>query len=138
MSRHYRCDINTDDILWIGGDRNLLKFNHNGQNLINNYTQPNDAGRDFVLDKQKQVIIRPWQSMTDLPWKYVVSSYDVSIREITLRWNWHPLSLIVANDDMTTPSIDDKGIVYMSSMSLVFAIANVGITVWTSELATPS
>ncbi|CAF3907413.1 unnamed protein product [Rotaria sordida] len=76
--------------------------------------------------------------MTDLPWRYVVSSYDVSIQEIKLRWNWHLPSLIVANDDMTTPNIDDKGIVYMSSMPLVFAIDNVEITVWTSELATPS
>ncbi|CAF3267797.1 unnamed protein product [Rotaria sp. Silwood2] len=138
VTGHYRCHTNTGDILWIGGDRNLLKFKYNGQNLINNYTQPNDAGINFVLDKQKQIIIRPWQNMTDLPWKFVVSSYDVSTPKIKIRWNWYPPSSIVANDDMTSPTIDDKGTVYMSSMPLVFAIDNLGKTVWTSKLATSS
>ena len=138
MHGPYRCDTNTGDIFWIGGDDNLLKFEPTGQNLINDYTQSGRFGRDFVLDKQQQIIIRPWQNMTALPWKLVVSSNDVSTRQIKLRWNWYALPLIADNGDITPPTIDEKGTVYMSSMPLAFAINSLGKTVWASNLATSS
>jgi hypothetical protein len=53
----------------------------------------------------------------------------VSSREIKLRWNWHPSSLIVENEDIAPPSIDENGMVYLSSMPLAFAIDNLGKTV---------
>jgi outer membrane protein assembly factor BamB len=138
MDGHYRCDTNMGDIFWIGGDDRLLKFEHNGQNLINNYTQPGLSGSDFVLDKQQEIIVRPWQNMTQLPWKLLVSSHDVSTRQIKLRWKWSAPPLIADNDGMTTPTIDENGTVYMSSMPLAFAINSQGKTVWICELATTS
>ncbi|CAF1028914.1 unnamed protein product [Didymodactylos carnosus] len=138
MDGHYRCDTNMGDMFWIGGDGNLLKFRHDGQNLINNYTQSDGFGGDFVLDQQQQIIILSWQNMTRLPWELVVSSYDVSTKEIKLRWNWYAPPSIAENDDITTPSVDENGTVYMSSMPLAFAIDSLGKTVWTCELATSS
>lgn len=135
MDGHYRCDTNTGDMFWLGGDDRVLKFTYNGQNLLNSETQ-SDSGTDFVLDSQKQIIVQPWQNMSSLPWKLLVSSYDVSTRKIKLLWTWYAPSSIADNDDITPPTIDEKGTVYMSSMPLAFAINSVGKTVWTSELAT--
>jgi hypothetical protein len=115
-----------------------VKFDHNGQNLINNYTKTDLSGVDFVLDKQHQTIVQPWQNGSSLPWKLVVSSFDVSGRQIKLQWSWFPPSLIADNDDITAPTIDEKGTVYMASMPLAFAINNQGKTIWTSQLATSS
>ena len=39
MDGQYRCDTNTGDIFWLGGDDRLLKFTYNGQNLFNSETQ---------------------------------------------------------------------------------------------------
>lgn len=136
MHGGYRSDLITGDLFWISGNDNLLKFNYTGQNLINNSTQLDGFGRDFVLDRQQQIIVRPWQNMTSITWKLLVSSLDVSTRKIKLRWNWHAPSLIAENDDITPPTIDQNGTVYMSSMPLAFAISNQGKTLWTSELAT--
>jgi len=138
MDGQYRCDTNNGDIVWTGGDGRLVKFDHNGQNLINNYTKTDLSGVDFVLDKQHQTIVQPWQNGSSLPWKLVVSSFDVSGRQIKLQWSWFPPSLIADNDDITAPTIDEKGTVYMASMPLAFAINNQGKTVWTSQLATSS
>jgi hypothetical protein len=138
MNGQYRCDTNNGDILWMGGDGRLVKFDHNGQNLINNYTKTDLSGVDFVLDKQHQTIVQPWQNGSSLPWKLVVSSFDVSGRQIKLQWSWFPPSLIADNDDITAPTVDEKGTVYMASMPLAFAIDNQGKTVWTSQLATSS
>jgi hypothetical protein len=138
MDGHYRYDTNKGDMFWIGGDDRLLKFDHNGQNLINNFTQLDGFGRDFVLDRQQEIIVRPWLNMTQLPWKLLVSSHDVSTRKIKLGWIWHAPQLIADNDDITPPSIDENGTVYMSSMPFAFAIDNRGKTVWTTELATSS
>jgi hypothetical protein len=137
MDGRYRCDVNTGDMFWIGGDDNLLKFEYSGQNLINNYTQ-SGLGTDFVLNRQQQIIIRPWQNASQLPWKLLVSSHDVSTRKIKLRWNWYAPPSIADNDGITSPTIDENGTVYMSSMPLAFAIDSLGKTVWTSELATSS
>lgn len=138
MDGHYRFDTNKGDMFWIGGDDRLLKFDHNGQKILTNNTQLDLSGVDFVLDRQQEIIVRPWQNMSSLPWKLLVSSHDVSTREIKLRWNWHAPPLIADNDDITPPSIDENGTVYMSSMPLAFAIDNLGKTVWTIELATSS
>ncbi|CAF1379544.1 unnamed protein product [Adineta ricciae] len=134
----YRCDTSTGDIFWIGGDTRLLKFDHSGKNLINNYTDAYLSGIDFVLDKQRQIIVQPWQNASSLPWKLVVSSYDVSAQQIKLRWSWCPPSSIGNNDGITSPAIDEQGTAYMSSMPLAFAIDSQGKTVWTTQLATSS
>ncbi|CAF4438419.1 unnamed protein product, partial [Adineta steineri] len=136
MDGQYRCDTNTGDILWLGGDWRLIKFDHNGKNLLNNYTTPSAGGYDFVLDRQHQIIVQPWQNGSSLPWKLLVSSYDVSAQQIKERWRWEAPSLIADNDDITSPSIDENGTVYMSSMPLVFAIDTQGKVIWTTRLAT--
>ncbi|CAF0912083.1 unnamed protein product [Adineta steineri] len=138
MDGQYRCDTNTGDILWLGGDWRLIKFDHNGKNLLNNYTTPSAGGYDFVLDRQHQIIVQPWQNGSSLPWKLLVSSYDVSAQQIKERWRWEAPSLIADNDDITSPSIDENGTVYMSSMPLVFAIDTQGKVMWTTRLATSS
>ncbi|CAF3742293.1 unnamed protein product [Rotaria sp. Silwood1] len=134
----YRWDLNMGNIFWIGGDDHLLKFDQKGEKLINNVTQLDGFGRDFVLDRQQQIIVRPWQNMTSSPSKFLVSSHDVSTQQIKLRWNWPAPPAIAGNADITPPTIDENGTVYISSMPLVFAIDNRGKTLWTSELATSS
>jgi hypothetical protein len=134
----YRWDLNTGDLFWIGGDDRLLKFNYTGEKLINNFTQLDGFGTDFAIDRKQEVIVRPWQNGTSLPWKLLVSSHDVSTQKIKLRWNWHAPPAIADNDDITPPTIDENGTVYMSSMPLAFAIDSHGKTVWTNELATSS
>ncbi|CAF1003978.1 unnamed protein product [Rotaria sordida] len=134
----YRWDLNIGNIFWIGGDDHLLKFDQKGENLINNVTQLGGFGRDFVLDRQQQIIVRPWQNMSSSPSKFLVSSHDVSIQQIKLCWNWLAPPEIASNADITPPTIDENGTVYMSSMSLAFAIDSRGKTLWTSELATSS
>ncbi|CAF1090046.1 unnamed protein product [Rotaria sordida] len=135
---NYRWDLNMGNIFWIGGDDHLLKFDQKGENQINNVTQLGSFGRDFVLDRQQQIIVRPWQNMSSSPSKFLVSSHDVSIQQIKLRWNWVAPPEIASNADITPPTIDENGTVYMSSMPLAFAIDSRGKTLWTSELATSS
>ncbi len=138
LQRDYRWDLNTGDMFWIGGDDHLLKFDQKGENIINNVTQLGGSGRDFVLDRQQQIIVRPWQNMTSSPSKFIVSSHDVSTQKIKLRWSWHAPPAIADNAYITPPTIDDNGTVYMSSMPLAFAIDSRGKTIWTSDLATSS
>jgi hypothetical protein len=133
----YRWDLTMGNIFWISGDDNLLKFDQKGENLINNMTQLDGFGRDFVLDRQHQIIVRPWQNMTSSPSKFLVSSHDVSTRQIKLRWTWHAPPAIANNAYITPPTIDENGTVYMSSMPLAFAIDSRGKNVWISKLATP-
>jgi hypothetical protein len=78
-----------------------------------------------------------WSGNTILTAKIcLVSSHDVSTRQIKLCWTWYAPPLIAVNADITPPMIDEDGTVYMSSMPLVFAIDNRGKPVWTSRLAT--
>ena len=134
----YRWNSNTGDLFWIGGDDRLLKFTYKGEKLINNFTQFDGFGEDFVIDRHEEVIVRSWQNGTSLPWKLMVSSNDVSTEKIKLRWDWHAPPIIADNNDITLPTMDNNGTVYLSSMPLAFAIDTNGRTVWTSELATAS
>ncbi|CAF1549403.1 unnamed protein product [Adineta ricciae] len=63
-----------------------------------------------------------YQNMTDSTWRYFVSSYEILTYDIEIHWNWYLPSVIVDNDDMTSPTIDDNGTAYMSSIPLVFVI----------------
>ncbi|UJR32505.1 hypothetical protein I4U23_019967 [Adineta vaga] len=138
MDGQYRCDLKTGDILWLGGDDRLLKFDYNGHKLLNNYTQPGLSGTDFVLDLQQEIVVQPWQDGTSLPWKLMVSSTDVSTHEIKSRWTWKAPPPITNNDDITAPTLDENGTVYMASLPLAFAIDNQGKTLWTTTLASSS
>ncbi len=88
----YRWDLNTGDIFWVVDDDRLLKLDQKGENLINNFTQLVGSGRDLVLDRQQQIIVQLWQNMTSSPSKLLVSSHDVSTRQIKLhhsiQFNW--------------------------------------------------
>ena len=137
-NQNYRCDFQSGDIFWFGGDDRFVKFDYSGQKLIENFTVNSLVGRDFVLNHEQQIIVVPWQDATHLPWKLLVSSFDVSNRNIKLRWTWHALSQIANNDDVTPPTMDSNGTVFMSSMPLAFAIDHIGKLKWTSELATSS
>ncbi|CAF0752172.1 unnamed protein product [Adineta ricciae] len=138
MEGQYRCDLKTGDILWLGGDDRLLKFDYNGHKIFNNNTQPGLSGIDFVLDSQEEIIVRPWQDGSSLPWKLFVSSSDVSTHEIKTRWTWKAPSSILNNDMITAPTMDENGTVYMASIPLAFAIDKQGKTLWTTSLATAS
>ena len=138
MDGQYRCDLSSGDTFWMGGDGRLLKFDRKGTKLIDNYIQYGASEYDFVLDRQHEIVVQPWQNGSALPWKLLVSSSDVSTKEIKPLWTWLAPSSIVENDIITAPTIDDKGIVYMSSMPLAFAIDSQGKTVWTTVLASAS
>lgn len=134
----YRCDVSSGNMFWIGDNDHLLKFDSTGHDLIDASTQTKGFGADFGLHPQKQILVRPWQDSTSEKSKRIVSSHDVSGRDIVLRWNWSAMPQITENDDITSPVMDDNGTVYLSSMPLAFAISDGGETVWAAELATSS
>ncbi|CAF4985018.1 unnamed protein product [Rotaria sp. Silwood1] len=134
MNGHYKIDSKTGDMYWIGGDDYLLKFNEKGQKLLNGDSH-SGGGRQFVLDNDQQIIVRSWQNMSDIRWPIVVSSWNVS-KQFQLRWNWYAPKSIAENDAITQPIMDEKGITYLSSMPLIFALSTTGKTLWSTILAT--
>ncbi|CAF0962409.1 unnamed protein product [Didymodactylos carnosus] len=103
--------------------------------LLNGYVN-SGCRRQFVLDNDRQIIVHPWQNMTDIHWPIIVSSWDVSSNQLELRWHWYPPKSINDHNFMTQPTMDERGTTYLVSMPSAFSINSNGQTLWISELAT--
>lgn len=102
----YKTDPSTGDVYWIGGDDSMGKATASGTLLFVNST--NSGGtRQFALHSQQQIVVRPWQDLSDHDWPLIVSAWNVEATGLHERWQWRNQNKTNMNMDCTAPVIDD-------------------------------